>query len=83
MAVQRETEKCHKCGESYKAITRKNNPHNPFVGDNFICWDYDGHKCKVDSTEWKFEKVKCTCKCHNYPEGMIKHCMPCCKDGFI
>ena len=45
MAVQRETEKCPKCGESYKAITRKNNPHNPFVGDDFICWDYDGHKC--------------------------------------
>jgi|CXWL01.1.fsa_nt_gi hypothetical protein len=45
MAVHRPQEGCPICGEPFKAITRPDNPNNPVVGDNFIRWDYEGHRC--------------------------------------
>lgn len=44
MAVYRPQEHCHICGEPLKAIHRNMGRH--FVGDTFVMWDYDGHKCK-------------------------------------
>ena len=45
MAVYREAPKCPHCGEAIMAITKQIDPHNPFIGDDFVMWDYDGHKC--------------------------------------
>ena len=41
--VHREQLKCFKCGEPYEAIVNNN---KDFIGDNFIRWDTENHKCK-------------------------------------
>lgn len=49
MAIQRQIKKCPKCGEPYRAIY-KNESNFPMqlktIGDTFIRWDFEGHKCK-------------------------------------
>ncbi len=41
MTLFREQAKCPSCGEPYKEITSNSN----IIGDNFIRWDFDSHKC--------------------------------------
>jgi hypothetical protein len=60
MAVARTAPKCYLCGESYNGIYANRGKH--FVGDSFIMWDMDGHKCdrsglvyfieRKDTREW-------------------------------
>jgi hypothetical protein len=56
MAVYRETPTCHKCGKKYKAIC-KDDSNLPtqlqMVGDNFIKWDIEGHKCNKNTKKYK------------------------------
>ncbi|HWY13232.1 MAG TPA: hypothetical protein VN026_18010 [Bacteroidia bacterium] len=46
MAVSREQPKCPKCNGYISAITKKYPAGVVFVGDNFISWDWEGHKCQ-------------------------------------
>lgn len=60
MAVARTAPKCFICGESYHGIYA--NRGRTFVGDSFVGWDIDGHKCdrsglvyfceRQDTHEW-------------------------------
>ncbi len=46
MAINRKIPTCPKCGQPIaKAIYRTINPHNIFVGDDFIMWKPIEHKC--------------------------------------
>lgn len=42
--VVRKHPRCINCGEQINAIYADRGKH--FVGDTFIMWDYNGHKCK-------------------------------------
>lgn len=44
MAVYRPIPKCSICGEDYNAIYEDRGKY--FVGDTFLKWDVENHKCK-------------------------------------
>lgn len=36
----------------------------------------------IGGKKYKVVKTPCTCICHRFPEGSVKHVMPCCIDGY-
>lgn len=36
----------------------------------------------IGDKKYKIVKEPCHCMCHRFPEGTVKHCMPCCRNGF-
>lgn len=59
MAVYRESPKCPQCGEPIYGKYRDES-HLHFtqrtIGDTFIGWDWEGHKCRVEKTKIKQNK---------------------------
>ena len=59
MAVHREPYNCPHCGEPYEAVysqdIEKEPNYSKIIGDNFVRWDTENHKCKPakDKTEPK------------------------------
>lgn len=53
MAVYRTNPKCHKCGGKIhgKYVHLPTISPNNYVGDTFIGWDYEGHKCSETITK--------------------------------
>lgn len=49
MAVFREQQFCPECSQPYKGIYAHSD--TPFVGDDFIGWDKEGHVCVVAPSE--------------------------------
>jgi hypothetical protein len=43
MAVYRTPPNCMFCGEPIQGIY---DTETDIIGDNFICWDFEGHKCE-------------------------------------
>lgn len=52
--VYREAPRCHKCGAGING--RYFIPPEIFVGDTFLGWDYEGHRCRV-GTKWFIERL--------------------------
>ncbi len=36
----------------------------------------------IGNKKYKMVKTPCGCMCHKFPEGSVKHCLPCCNDGY-
>lgn len=60
MAVHREPYNCLKCGQPYEAIYSEDIEKEPnysgIIGDNFVRWDLENHKCST-TYQLKIEKL--------------------------
>ncbi len=76
----RKVPKCSGCGEEIKGIHKKNNPHNPFIGDTFIGWDYEGHRCKNEKENIFTNSLSDSVQ---FGRWLLKNCTPVYKGPFL